>query len=682
MISSQDREIQALVADIREGKLLLPEMQRGYVWKSTQVRDFFDSLYHQYPSGQLLVWETDDLPYSRTVSLSNAASDRSPQLLLDGQQRLTSLAAIMLGEDNTARDKQIDIVFNVFTEAFEVATPLHRRQTGWVSLSEFFAKGSLAMFAGLNLDVTTPEAQQVLSRLQRIENIKTYKYRVNVLEKLSYSEVTDIFIRINSGGTRLANADLALAQVSSTWRGVTEELEQYQDKIRKLGWYLDTSLLLRALTALLRGQSRLESLFRGERQHMTIEKLQAAWERVKPAMDMAVNFIIHNCLIDRLNLMPTANVLVPLVVFFDRFGANVSIAQARELQRWLYMALIWSRYSGASETNLDQDISAMSQEQPIQRMIQNIEDKVGRRSVTERELRGQLRNSPYMLMAYVLARRAGAQDWFNGVAIGAGQNLEVHHIFPKALLHERYNRRTDFRIVDQVANLAFLSAKANARISSQPPQEYLQLIESDRLRSQSVPLDTSLWTLDKFEDFLLARRTMLADAINQFLQSLTDKPAIWVTSDIELLESRINALEQQLRELLEKRLAAERGEFAWKYCAPADVQEEVRRRVEQRIRHNPAEAAQYTTLAALLANCLFSDYSKIIQHNWPFFQDVFGNKHTFDQHFGAVLRARNAIKHNNELSRADRAVAEGGLIWLEDCLQYVTVEAGEEEEAM
>src|SRR5690242_898981 len=98
MISTQDREIQALVADIREGKLLLPELQRSYVWKSTQVRDFFDSLYHQYPSGQLLVWETNDLPYSRAMSLGGAGKDeRWPQLLLDGQQRLTSLAAVMLG---------------------------------------------------------------------------------------------------------------------------------------------------------------------------------------------------------------------------------------------------------------------------------------------------------------------------------------------------------------------------------------------------------------------------------------------------------------------------------------------------------------------------------------------------------------------------------------------------------
>src|SRR5436853_2049563 len=100
MIRAQDQDIQSLVADIRDGKLLLPELQRRYVWKAVQVRDLFDSLYHQYPSGQLLIWETDNLPLMRTLGIDGVNSgDRRPQLLLDGQQRLTSLAAIMLGKE-------------------------------------------------------------------------------------------------------------------------------------------------------------------------------------------------------------------------------------------------------------------------------------------------------------------------------------------------------------------------------------------------------------------------------------------------------------------------------------------------------------------------------------------------------------------------------------------------------
>jgi len=218
MIRAQDQDIQSLVADIRDGKLLLPEMQRRYVWKSTQIRDLFDSLYHEYPSGQLLVWETDDLPAAgnRGASIQGITTeDRHPQLLLDGQQRLTSLAAIMLGRDLLVRDapKPIDIAFNVYTEKFEVAGPRQRGQTGWISLVKFFTGGITSAFIDLKLDYNAPETKDILDHLNKLENIKKYKYRVNVLERLSYAEVTHIFVRTNSGGTTLSYADLALAQV-------------------------------------------------------------------------------------------------------------------------------------------------------------------------------------------------------------------------------------------------------------------------------------------------------------------------------------------------------------------------------------------------------------------------------------------------------------------------------------
>src|SRR5438874_8234100 len=132
MITSQTREIQALVDDIKNEKLLLPELQRSYVWKAPQVRDLFDSLYHQYPSGQLLVWETDDLPFSRASSIESAAVKQiRPQLLLDGQQRLTSLAAVMLGKPLIVRGfkRPIDIAFNLYTEKFEVAGPRQPKES-------------------------------------------------------------------------------------------------------------------------------------------------------------------------------------------------------------------------------------------------------------------------------------------------------------------------------------------------------------------------------------------------------------------------------------------------------------------------------------------------------------------------------------------------------------------------
>jgi hypothetical protein len=112
-------------------------------------------------------------------------------------------------------------------------------------------------------------------------------------------------------------------------------------------------------------------------------------------MYQAISFLVHNCKIDRLALLPTNNVLIPLVAFFDRANGQVAGEDTRTLQRWVYMAMIWSRYSGTVETRLDQDVAALSKEQPIQNMIRNIEDVVGsRRPVTERELQDQRKILP------------------------------------------------------------------------------------------------------------------------------------------------------------------------------------------------------------------------------------------------------------------------------------------------
>lgn len=374
LIETQERDIRSLVQDIHDGKLLLPEMQRAYVWKGFQVRDLFNSLYHEYPSGQLLVWETDDLPAvgNCKVSVDGLLSEeRHPQLLLDGQQRLTSLSAVMLGRPLVVRQvkRPIDIVFNVFTEKFEVAGPRQRAQTGWVSLTKLFTEGAMSVFLELELDPKAPETKTVFERLGKLDNIRKYRYRVNLLKHLSYSEVTHIFVRTNSGGTTLGYADLALAQVSSTWRGVTEELEKYQKHLAKQGLEVDNGLLLRAIVVLLTGQSHFTRIFKGDKQDVTVEELKEAWERAKKAFDQAVSFLVNNCLVDRLDLLPTRSIFMPLVAFFDRYSTSLTDKQLRELQRWVYMALIWTRYSTSSESTMDQDIAALASERPIQAMI-------------------------------------------------------------------------------------------------------------------------------------------------------------------------------------------------------------------------------------------------------------------------------------------------------------------------
>lgn len=696
MIRAQDQDIQSLVADIRDGKLLLPEMQRSYVWKAVQVRDLFDSLYHEYPSGQLLVWETDDLPAfgNRRIGVEGlSVEQRHPQLLLDGQQRLTSLTAVMLGRPLHVRDtsKPIDIVFNVFTEKFEVAAPRHSAQAGWISLVKLFTQNAMAVYRELKLDPNLPETDIVYDRLSRLDKIKYYKYRVNVLDRLSYAEVTHIFVRTNSGGTKLGQSDLALAQVSSSWQGVTEELEKYQKHIDKqnIGLRLDNGLLLRTIVVLLTGQSRFTRFFRGDQQQVTIDELKSAWMRAKNALDQSISFLVQNCMIDRLEMLPTRSIFIPLVSFFDRYGSNATDIQLRDLQRWVYMALIWSRYSGSSETAMDQDVAALGKENPIQAMIQNIEDVIGRqRPITERELQDQRKNSPYMLMAYVLARKAHAQDWFSGVVIGNNHisDQTLLHIFSKSLLSKKYQTREGSRIVDQVANLVFLATPINSSNSKRVPADYLPEVDEQRLRAQFIPLKRDLWALDQFEAFMLQRRTMLADAINQLLRSLTEDKRVWVSAPVNILERRIDDVEHLFRQLVARRLTEARGEGAWDHLVSNDIRGSVSSRIKKEEANKPFTVGQHETLEAKLKFCLFSDHIKIIKTNWILFQDVFGKDTLLDQYSNFAISARNAIKHGNELTSVDLASAEAGLMWLEECLSHAIAEdekvEGEEDEAL
>jgi hypothetical protein len=311
----------------------------------------------------------------------------------------------------------------------------------------------------------------------------------------------------------------------------------------------------------------------------------------------------------------------------------------------------------------------------IEGMIEHIEDQVGKRPVTERELRDQRVNSPFMTMTYVLTRHAHAQDWFNGVEIGSGQTLEMHHIFPKKLLRQSYDLRADSRIVDQVANLVFVSQSVNRKMAAMAPNVYLPTIAEERLRAQSIPMDVSLWQPERFEDFMLERRKLLADAINRLLQSLSDTPAVWTLGDTKMLELRIDDLERAMRQLVGSRIIEAYGENGWERSVPKQIRSNIEYRHQQQIATRPYLNGDYDTLAGKLNLCQFSDYPKIMQTNWSLYEDIFGKSDNFDQYYRFATDARNAIKHHRELSRSEMAAAEAGLLWLEECLQPFAMES-------
>ncbi len=678
MISRKTRSIKLLVHDIRDGNILLPELQRGYVWKSGQVRDLFDSLYRGYPSGQLLIWETNAIPHTRKLSVDDLQAGRMPQLLLDGQQRLTSLTAIILGQDLLVSNKKrpIDIAFNLHSEKFEVAGPRQRREKGWISLSKLYTQSAMRIWRDLDLsDIDAEEEEVLYKRIERLQDIPKYEYNINVLEEMDYKEVTDIFVRINSGGTKLNSADLTLAQMSVIWRGITEEIAGYQKSLAERYPKLNTNtgVMLRALAAVLSRSTKLDDLFKGETRHLTEQDLQNGWKRAKRGMDQAMAFLANNCLIDRMEFLTSHYIVIVLTAFFDHFDGMVSDQQKRDLQYWVYMAMIWARYSSSSESNANQDIAQFKKDDAIAGMLQNIYDRSGIRKIEARQFLEQRKGSPFETMSYVLAKHARAEDWFNGVGIGADQNLERHHIFPKAILKEKYDLRRDSRTVDQVANIAFLSQRANSKISSSPPSDYLPTIEQDRLKSQVIPMDNDLWERDAFESFTTARRELLATALNELLQSVRGEKALWVTSDSQVIESRIDALELNMRDVVAQTLINARGDTAYQ-LVPRKIRDSIEWNHQRHLAQNPFETEAQGTLRANLDHALYSHLAKIVKAHWNLFSNIFGTEERFDSEFARITAARNGLKHNRDLNASEKASAEAGLIWVESCIKKALAE--------
>jgi hypothetical protein len=261
-MAKAEASVEELVGMIERGELRLPEMQRRYVWRSTTVRDLLDSLYRGYPSGAILLWETDEAVPAQKFAVSQQQNPyQTTRLLLDGQQRLTSLSAVIRGEPVSVRGRQkpIEILFNlehpdelaVVTEVnedddedddliedetdssedelqrrfermtFVVSTRKLEQLPGWLKVSEVFKTDNDANFlkgAGVN-GFEDPRYEKYSQRLARLRGVRKYVYRMDVLERrLSYDEVTEIFVRVNSLGAKLRSSDLALAQITAKWR--------------------------------------------------------------------------------------------------------------------------------------------------------------------------------------------------------------------------------------------------------------------------------------------------------------------------------------------------------------------------------------------------------------------------------------------------------------------------------
>lgn len=566
-----DTNVKDLVGMIHRGELRLPEMQRRYVWRAPRVRDLIDSLYRGYPSGSILVWETDEAQPSRDMAVEQQASPfRGHKLLLDGQQRLTSLSAILRGEPVKVRGKRkpIDILFNLehpeglgeFSEVVgDEESPLSdddesddesglfeaeegdlsvqerlRRATfvvasknlaalpNWVSVTDVFKSdgdGEILKKAGVT-SLDDPRCAKYTARLQRLRRIKDYPYTMHVLERdLSYDEVAEIFVRVNSLGVKLRGSDLALAQITAKWRNSLQLLESFQEECEKQWFSFDLGLLVRAMVVFATGQSRFKSVG-----NIPLRKLQDGWEKAKDGLRFAINFLKANADIDDESLLSSPMFFIAIAYLSQLRREQLSTLEQKTLLYWLYVANARGRYSrGSTETLLDSDLSTLAKGGTATDLVETVRQQFGRLDFAPEDFVGRNTRSPLFSLVFLSLKAAGAKDWRTGLGIslthqGRLHYIQCHHIFAKSLLKGRYEPRE----INEIANMAFISGGTNRYLSNKPPCEYFPAIIEKQgeqtLVHQCVPTASALHRIGAFVEFLAARRTLLASEVNRFLE--------------------------------------------------------------------------------------------------------------------------------------------------------------------
>jgi hypothetical protein len=581
-MAKAEATVEELVGMIERGELRLPEMQRRYVWRSTRVRDLVDSLYRSYPSGAILLWETEESVPLQEFAISQQSNPyQATRLLLDGQQRLTSLSAVLRGGGVTVRGRKrpIELLFNlehpdalvVVTEVdesndeeeaeyeneidedqqdeeliggdedsnedelqkrfdkmtFVVSTRKLEQLPQWVKVTDVFKTDSDRAFlkrAGIT-SMDDPRNEKYSQRLARLRGIRKYVYRMDILERsLSYDEVTEIFVRVNSLGAKLRSSDLALAQITAKWRGALKIFQEFQEQCANMGFDLDLGLHLKNLIAFATGQSRFITVG-----NLPIQRLQQAWKECVPGMEFALNFMRSNAKIDNPALLSSPFMLVTLAYFGHKRAYKIESTESQRLRQWVLVANAKGRYSrGSSDTLLDQDLATIRDGGGVDNLVERLRTQVGRLNIAPEELEGRNQRSALFKTMFLAFRAAGAKDWNSNLAIaldhrGIHHRLQFHHVFPKAVLKKTYSSRE----ADDIANLAFISGRTNRRIGGhEPPAAYfpalIQHATAEAFSAQCIPTDPSLLGVEAYKNFLLRRRKAISDRLNQFLAADTD----------------------------------------------------------------------------------------------------------------------------------------------------------------
>jgi hypothetical protein len=574
-----DYDVSSLVQYIKLGEIGLPDIQRPFVWKNTKVRDLFDSMYKGYPVGYFLFWRNALEEPKRSIGTDE--KQKPPRLVIvDGQQRLTSLYAVI---NNTAvlrenfESEHIRIAFNPLEEKFEVSDAAIVRDKSfipdisilWNNKSDLFEVVD-SYLNGLQStrDITQDEVKKVRQAISSLQNLKSFPLTaLELASDIDEEAVSDVFVRINSKGTPLNQADFILTLMSVFWDEGRAELEKFCREARKpskgeaspFNYFIEPypDQLLRVGVGVAFKRARLKyvySILRGkdlETEKFSDELREKQFELLKNSQSRLLNLQYWH---DFLNCIRQAgfrsakmissqsNLLFSYMLYLiGRTEYKVPEFELRRvIARWFFMSAVTGRFTSSPESAMEFDLARLRTVKSAEDFVKTL-NQICEITLTNdfwavtlpNDLATSSSRSPSLFAYYaslvlldarVLFSKAKVADMLDPALKAHRSSLERHHLFPKAFL--KGLKITSTRETNQIANYALVEWGDNNAISDQAPAVYAPVLkerfsslELDRMyRLHALPLN---WEQMEYNVFLQKRRELMAEVISLGYKTLS-----------------------------------------------------------------------------------------------------------------------------------------------------------------
>lgn len=573
-----DYTLSGLIESIACGQLGLPDIQRPFVWRNVKVRNLFDSMYRGYPIGYLLFWETGVRAGTRQIGTDHKQLAPT-RVIVDGQQRLTSLYAVLRGvsviRENFSTEK-IEIAFNPLEERFEVADAAIRRDKTFIpSISAVwdsqigllqFSRQYLEGLESIRGEITTQERGTVEKSLQKLHSLLHYPFTaLELSSSVDVDQVSDVFVRINSEGKQLNQADFILTLMSVFWDEGRAQLEEFcrQSRVQGTGpspfnrlFQPNPDQLLRVAVAIGFRRGRLASVYailRGkqidgvdageatrEKQFEYLKSGQAATLNVQYWHDFLKAVGLAGYRSPKIISSQNALIFAYVLYLIGRTSFKVEEHRLRRvIAQWLFMSSVTGRYTSSPESQMEFDLARLRVVETPEMFVTTLDDICSATLTGDfwsislpSDLATSAARSPSMFAFYaalnILNARAlysehTVKELMDPMAQAPRTALERHHLFPVAYLKNQ--GITDQRDYNQIANFTIVEWGDNAVIAHAAPHTYVPGLEArfDKATLQSMYRDHALpygWEQLSYQDFLRHRRTLIAQIIKAAYEQL------------------------------------------------------------------------------------------------------------------------------------------------------------------